>query len=456
MKEAPKSDGGNEALMASIAHRAPCGLLVTDLQGQVVYANETLANWLGNEGTADLIGQDIAAIFSKASHLYYETQISPMLRLQGAAQEIALSLQAKGQAADLPVLMNAAHIAPEGDQPGRLDHAFFQATDRLRFERQLRQSRAEAEELAAIVRSASVGILRCDADGRIKRMNAAALPILGVGPEGLPSETVSTMLRLETEGEDWYQAAVKEIAETGRASKFEASLDGAHYNISVTRIENPAEPFAAPEYSVIVRDITKRVMATRRVELLVGELNHRIKNVFTIIIGLVRRTLRGAPEDRDKLIQRLRNLAASHDMLTASYWGSADIRRLVEPIQAQAAEGQEVVAEGPEVLLAPTQFKALSMALHELSTNARKYGSLSVDGGKIEIRWSFEASLERLTLIWREIGGPPVRPPEKSGFGTLMIDQVLSAEFNGTAEISYNQKGLEFHFSGTVTTPQSA
>jgi PAS domain S-box-containing protein len=429
---------------------------VTDLQGQVLYANETLAKWLGHEGTADLIGQDIAVILSKASHLYYQTQISPMLRLQGAAQEISLSLQVKGQAADLPVLMNAAHRAPEGEQPGRLDHAFFQATDRLRFERQLRQSRAEAEELAAIVRSASVGILRCDANGRIKRMNAAALPILGVGAEGLPSETVSALLKLETEEEDWYQASVQKIATTRRAERFEAAMNGAHYNISVTSIENPAEPFAAPEYSVIVRDITERVMATRRVELLVGELNHRIKNVFTITIGLVRRTLRGAPEDRDKLIQRLRNLAASHDVLTANYWGAADIRRLVEPIQAQATEGQEVLAEGPEVLLAPTQFKALSMALHELSTNARKYGALSVDAGKIEIRWSFEVSSERLTLLWRETGGPPVRPPEKSGFGTLMIDQVLSAEFDGRAELLYEPQGLEFRFSGTVTTPQGA
>ncbi|WP_323768618.1 HWE histidine kinase domain-containing protein [Marinovum sp.] len=436
-----------EPLAATLLQDAPCGFLVIDRRERIRYANSTLERWLNREqgSLADATG--LKELLTHASHFYYQTQIAPMIQLQGFAREISCKLRIAGSDRSLPVLMNAVQRG-EGDAR-RVDIVFFDATERLRFEHDLRMARAEAEELAAIVRSATVGILRCSAEGRITRHNAAAAELLGIASNAPPDLAVDRVLRLDTETPDWFAKAVRDIDASGATVRFEASCDDLHYNISVDRIPRHEDPLAAPDYSLILRDITARVRAERRLNLLVSELNHRIRNVFSVVSGLVRQTIRSAPEERTKLIDRLQSFSASHDVLTLNYWKDASILEVIGRVEAQIGDSQTLITDGPDIRLIPRQFKALSMALHELTTNARKYGALSSDFGVIEIEWQREAE-DGFTFCWRERGGPPVREPARTGFGSVMIERVLAEEFLGTAEVSYAPTGLSLICRGRI------
>lgn len=439
---------GSNPYLRELVTDAPCGFLVTDTNERVLYCNATLGHWLGRAPSELADGAMMKDILTRGSHLLFQTQIAPAILLEGFAREVSCLLNDRGRDAPLPVLLNAVLRRPKDGLPARINYAFFDATERTAFEQRLRERQKESEELAVIVRNAKVGIIRCDHRGRIKRLNPAGAGILGVEPGCLPPAPIGRLLSLDDGTEDWFTHTIER---PDSDCTFEASCNGHHYNISVGEITNPEEPYAEKEYSVILRDISKRVLAEQRMELLVGELKHRIRNVFTVTAGLVRQSLRNAPAERDKLVDRLHNLAKSHEILTQSYWKDASIREIFAPIEAQAGEQQRIVIEGPDLLLVPNQFKALSMAVHELATNARKYGALQADQGIVEIQWSVsDADTRTIDFTWRESGGPQVVAPERTGFGSAMIERALAAEFEGTAKIHYHPEGVEFAFSGVV------
>ncbi|MGY3436634.1 MULTISPECIES: sensor histidine kinase [unclassified Marinovum] len=442
----------SDRIAAQVALDAPCGFLVTDLRGRVLFANPALAGWLGQRAEDLVAKARLSDILSSESQLYFETQIAPMVRLEGAAREISCKLRAESDTTPQRVLMNATLRSATDEFPDRIDFVFFDASSRLGFEAHLREARNEAEELAAIVRSAAVGIMRCDEQGYIKRHNTAVAGHFDIADDRVKSAPVDELLPLEGE-EKWFLTSTKAIMATGETRRFEAKArtQSKYFDISVTEISNPEAPYSAREYSVILRDVTEQVLTLQRLDMVAGEMQHRIRNVFTVITALVKQSLRRVPHERDKLTHRLTNLSTSHNILTANHWQSAEIGALICPLQDQIGDRQRLSHSGPEVRLGPSQFKALSMAFHELFTNAQKYGALSATDGVVEIEWSLSgAAQDHLALSWRESGGPEITAPEDSGFGSIMIDRMLSAEFDGTVECRYPPSGLEFQFEGTV------
>lgn len=440
-----------ENIEAELLDDAPCGFLATDTKGKIIYSNATLARWLKQDPIWLVSNARISDILTSESNLYYETQVSPMMHLQGFAREISCRLQVADRKNTLPVLMNVVLRNADEKSSKRLDFAFFDITERVQFDLQLQKARSEAEELAAIVRNATVGILRCDSDGYIKRMNATAANLFSVDADTIPSEPVDQILKFDADGESWFQGALKDIKQSGSDYSIEAANNNAYFHISVAEISDPFEPFAPPEYSIILRNITQRVLSEKRLNLLIGEMGHRSKNLFAVINGLVRQTLKDMPRERDVLTARLLNLSASQDILTANHWETASLSEIMEMVREQVGDEDAIRIDGPEVQLEPNQFKALSMAMHELLTNARKYGALSVDTGLITINWTLNGSAgEELELVWRETGGPAVTKPDKRGFGSVMIEQMLAAEFGGSAETDYVPTGIVFTCRGVV------
>lgn len=212
---------------------------------------------------------------------------------------------------------------------------------------------------------------------------------------------------------------------------------------------------AAESDLVVSRDNLEhlnRAQAKAEDDLLVlnQELAHRLKNVLAVVQSVAQQTLRGADDVEtasQALSARLVALGAASDVLTSGSWRMADLEDLAAGTLApHGTIGDRIDIAGPTVLLKPQVTLALALAFHELATNAVKYGALSNDLGTISLSWSIRNGDREATLLleWRERGGPLVKPPERTGFGTRLIDRSLRAYFNGRAETTYAPGGLVF------------
>ena len=179
---------------------------------------------------------------------------------------------------------------------------------------------------------------------------------------------------------------------------------------------------------------------------LTRELNHRVKNTLAnvlSIIALTRRRTTNIDDFANGLDGRIRALSATHDLLTQSEWGTTPLREVVEAeLAPYASAGDRVVdLAGPEIELAPNDALSFGLAIHELATNASKYGSLSAEDGKVGIEWSqIEADLVEVT--WRESGGPPVQQTRKRGFGTDLIEKIVAHELRHPVELQFRPEGV--------------
>lgn len=199
------------------------------------------------------------------------------------------------------------------------------------------------------------------------------------------------------------------------------------------------------------RDDEARAAAERQ-QLMINELNHRVKNTLVVVQSLARHSLKDGGEDGlAQFNERLMALAGAHDLLTRRSWEGADLGELL--LEALQPYATQVSIEGPPTPLAPNAAVALAMIFHELATNASKYGALSTDAGSIEIVWSHEGR-SRLTLTWRERGGPPAQPPVRKGFGSRLITSSLRGDLAGAATFDYAPEGLTCVF--TLHTPTRA
>jgi PAS domain S-box-containing protein len=205
-----------------------------------------------------------------------------------------------------------------------------------------------------------------------------------------------------------------------------------------------------------VRDITAEKEAENHRRLLSAELQHRIKNTLAVVQAIVSQSLRNVatPEEaRDAIGERLATLSATHDLLTQTNWQAAPIRAIVNgATQHHGTKASQIIVGGPDVLLPPRTALALSMSLHELSTNAVKYGALSNQVGHVEISWTLEQEdgADILVLKWQEFGGPPVEMPKHAGFGTRLMSS-LSHDLGGKGEFDYAPDGLQWRLRSNFT-----
>jgi PAS domain S-box-containing protein len=194
---------------------------------------------------------------------------------------------------------------------------------------------------------------------------------------------------------------------------------------------------------VVFRDMTARRRAEAQRDLLTRELEHRIKNTLAIVQSIAAQTFRGLdPRLRGDFEARLITLSNVHGVLTRQSFESADLHEVIASTLRphDAPEARRFTVEGPALLLGPKSAVAVSMAIHELCTNAIKYGALSNETGHVEIRWGVDDG--RFRWSWREHGGPAVSPPQHRGFGTRMIEGALAAQLTGNVVIDFRPPGL--------------
>lgn len=200
---------------------------------------------------------------------------------------------------------------------------------------------------------------------------------------------------------------------------------------------------------VALIDVDREHQLAEQQKILIGELNHRVKNAFSVVKSIVSMSLRKGHipgEVRKTIDDRLDAYAKAHAKLVGSEWDHADLAKTVEDIVVNIA-GDRVRYGGPQVDLPSRQALAISMALYELSTNAIKYGALSVARGKIHLTWRLTTDPDHrvLSIDWVERDGPEAVEPQEEGFGSFIIDRALSMETGGTVDVSHPTQGLEWH-----------
>lgn len=198
---------------------------------------------------------------------------------------------------------------------------------------------------------------------------------------------------------------------------------------------------------VVCKDVTSEHLAREALHLINEELKHRVKNTLTVLGAVATQTFRNASSkaDLEKYQGRLAAFARAHDLLTAANWAAAPlpdvIRTALTPYRS--GEGRFTVS-GPSLIVKSRQALALSLAIHELATNAMKYGALTVTGGHVSITWTSDdrAVPPKFVFVWQETGGPQLSEPVSAGFGSRLISRVLQDDFGGSVEVSYQRQGL--------------
>lgn len=195
----------------------------------------------------------------------------------------------------------------------------------------------------------------------------------------------------------------------------------------------------------------ERKKAQEQQELLIAELNHRVRNILNLIRGLVNQsksTALSVDAFTSNLDGRIHSLARAHDQLTRKEWSPSSLTELIL-VEAQAYlenKANRLRVTGPDVLLSPEAFTTVALVIHEMVTNSAKYGALTSENGHVEVALSRAAS-GHLVIDWRESGGPAVKPPSRRGFGSTIIERSIPYEMKGTAEINYRVTGLEARFT---------
>lgn len=235
--------------------------------------------------------------------------------------------------------------------------------------------------------------------------------------------------------------------------------DGSFYPVAFTA--SPIRDEASKTIGTIieVRDIREEKVAKERQRLLIDELNHRVKNTLSAVQSIAYQSLKSADAEARRTFEgRLVALSGAHNVLTREGWTGASLRTAVETAIAPFQAPGRFELTGVDHPLAPKMVVSLSMVVHELATNAVKYGSLSAPDGAVQIEWRIgqDVNGERLAMRWEEMGGPRVEAPTRRGFGTRLLERQVSMEFDGSIELQYRPSGLLCQMDLGLPPPGSA
>jgi len=301
-----------------------------------------------------------------------------------------------------------------------------------------------------IANALDYAIITLDRIGNITSWSPGAERIFGYSADEIIGKPSSMLFVAADEAAGAHLLEMDVAREHGRAedSRWHSRKDGHRFwgnGVMMVLTDGPHSGFLK-----ILRDETKSKLADQQRVLLLHELNHRIKNTLATVQSIAENTLRASsvdPATRANLTNRLIALSEAHNLLVTENWAGADLGGVVAQAVAphELPEAPRFAIDGPPVRLSPQQAVSLSLALHELATNAAKYGALSDAVGQVAITWNIWQDGEGrryLNLLWKEQGGPPVSAPTHTGFGTRLITRTVGQESGGRAHVTYEPAGL--------------
>lgn len=326
------------------------------------------------------------------------------------------------------------------DQPRWIRGVAIDVTERKRSE--------EANgNLAAIVASSNDAIMSLSLDGRIVSWNPAAERLTGYSGEEAHGKLLANLVPQDSVNE---ALAMIGGVRSGSSTRIETTFlhkSGAPVMVALAAAPVRGGAGQVIAISVVARDIGESKRQEERRNVLIQELNHRVKNTLSILQSIAVQTLKGVDAaKRQDFLSRLMALSRCHDLLTDTAWENAELHALLTRTMAPyatAAGASRVSLEGPPVQLLPSTALSLALAIHELATNAAKYGALSLPAGRVAVDWSVVTGPEGQTLnmTWREHDGPPVTPPREFGFGSRLL-QGLGTQPGGSVRHEFLPDGV--------------
>lgn len=435
----------SEARLRSIFDSATVGVVQADLSGRVSYVNPGFCHIVGYQE-----GELICRRYVDITHRDDLPENEALFKRLASTGE-GFVIEKRYVHKDGTPVWVTNHVSALTTADGGIDEAVAIVVDISNQRRALHAER----RLAAIIASSEDAIVGIDLEMTVTDWNHGAEEMYGYSAEEAIGQSVTIIIpddRVEEE-----LRIVERIRSGVRVEPHDTvrrHRDGhdVEVSLSVSPIYDAHGRIAGA--SKIARDIGIRKDAERIQTLLVGELGHRIKNLLATVMAIARQTFSRATDielataDFDG---RLRSLARAHDLITHGSWESASLLRLVEEAIAPYARDRFRL-EGPDIPISPKGVVAMSLVLHELSTNALKYGALSTECGSVDVSWDVSSGpAPRFRLVWHEMGGPIVAVPSRKGFGSRLISGLISGELAGTVETIFEETGMRCVIEAPLT-----
>jgi PAS domain S-box-containing protein len=428
--------------LENLIQALPAAIYTTDAAGRITFYNEAAAElW----GCRPEVGK---SEFCGSWKLYWPDGSSmphgqcPMAVALKEQREVR-GMEAVAERPDGTLVHFVPYPTPLYDASGILIGAvnmLIDISDRKRAD-------ADSQRLVSIVESSDDAIVSKDLDGTITSWNRGAERLFGYMAEEVIGKPVTILIPPDRMNEE--PEIIGRVRRGERVDHYDTvrrRKDGSLIDISLTVSPIKDAGGRIIGASKIARDITERKRAQEQQKLLVNEMKHRIKNSLATIQAIATQTLNQHANERDAFIARLHALDRAHDLLTSETWEKAPLGEIVtqalEPFREHLHE--RITIDGPADLclwLDSTKSVVVAMALHELATNAVKYGALSNGSGRVKVSWERHFQPDRVKLIWQESGGPKVSPPKQKGFGSHLIERAFAGQLGGS-QLLFNPQGL--------------
>jgi len=427
------------AYLAAIVHGSADAILSTDVKGVIRSWNGSCERLFGHTA-AEMIGSCVSEIVppelrEEAREIGHRVGMGESIE---SFETVRLTKQGR------PIEVSIT-FSPIRHTTG----AIVGISEIVRDVSQAKKAERSAAMLAAIVASSSDGVVSKTLDGTITSWNKSAERIFGFTETEMLNRSIRSIIPPERQPEEdsilstVVSGAIIDNFETVRVRK-----DGALIDVSVT--VSPVRDTAGRIIgaSKIVRDITDKRQTREQLRTLLAEVNHRSKNLLSLVQAIARQMTRhGRQLDLGRFLERLQAIASNQDLLIQNDWRFIPLGDLVRSQLGAFSDliGNRITIEGPQIELTPEAAQSVGMAIHELATNAAKYGALSNDDGHIMICWSADRQI--FEMRWTEESGPPVSPPQHTGFGSRVISDLVRAGLEGTVEVLFPPSGLRWHLS---------
>jgi two-component system CheB/CheR fusion protein len=421
----------------------PAAIYTTDADGRITYYNDAAATLWGHRpvlGVSEWCG---SWKLYRPDGTPLPHAECPMARALKERRPIR-GVEAVAERPDGSRVPFAPYPTPIFNAGGRLLGAVNMLVDLT----ELRDGENAREHLAAIVESSDDAIVSKDLNGVVVSWNRGAERLFGYSSEEMVGKPITTIIPDDHQDEE--PEILARIRHGERVVHYETvrrRKDGGLVNISLSVSPVRDGQGRVVGASKIARDITDQKRAEEERKLLVAELNHRVKNTLATVISISHQSFSRCddPEEaRRSFDARIRALAQTHGRLAEANWSGIAVETMLcdELAPYRRDDGANVRLAGPPAALNPRCALTLGLAIHELATNAAKYGALSTPHGSVDVTWRVDCQAGQLALHWIERGGPPVHPPERRGFGRLLLERVLVSDLGGRVEMDFAPAGL--------------